>query len=231
MAVSDNKLEDPALYIRLGPVGRWIISHGWNLGIFPHGKIVSRVFPVLEREFVYQNFKQTKEGIGFKSFKSIGYRNKLLFENFVLKSIGKTVGGGHFTFYFFPWDFLVGGVSSGISGVSDIFRRPPRQPSLGGTKKKQCQVPQGVSFMGVFSYPKNSAIVFFVFESLKLHQKIQNLENKQFSQLAADQCLAHQNGFASSSHEDWSFQLFRHVNFLRALQSTNLDLFCGSFFS
>ena len=59
MAVSDNKLEDPALYIRLGPVGRWIISHGWNI-------------PVLERKFVYQNFKQTKEGIGFKSFKSLG---------------------------------------------------------------------------------------------------------------------------------------------------------------
>ena len=68
MAVSDNKLEDPALYIRLGPVGRWIISHGDGiLGEKPYGKIVSRVFPVLEREFVYQHFKQTKEGIGFKS--------------------------------------------------------------------------------------------------------------------------------------------------------------------
>lgn len=45
MAVSDNKLEDPALYIRLGPVGRWIISHGMeSLGKTPTGLMFPAVF-------------------------------------------------------------------------------------------------------------------------------------------------------------------------------------------
>lgn len=154
MAVSDNKLEDPALYIRLGPVGRWIISHGWNLGIFPHVKIVSRVFPVLEREFVYQNFKQTKEGIGFKSFKSIGYRNKLLFENFVLKSIGKTVGGGAFHLLFFPLGF-----SGGRGLIRDFrsfghFQAPSKAAFLGGNKKKTVSGATRCEFYGSFFLPE-----------------------------------------------------------------------------
>lgn len=119
MAVSDNKLEDPALYIRLGPVGRWIISHGWNLGTSPHGKIVSRGIPVLEREFVYQNFKQTKEGIGFKSFESIGINSflRILFLNREEKRWGAPFHPFLFPLGIFWWVWL----SSGISGSLTIF--------------------------------------------------------------------------------------------------------------
>lgn len=58
---------------------------------------------------------------------------------------------GAFHRSFFPWDFLVAGSHPGFPEWT--FGGSPPNAFLGG-KKKQFQVPQGVSFIGVFSYPE-----------------------------------------------------------------------------